>query len=80
MKTIDYTCRGVDLSLIRNRNEGRVIARLGQVLGASLLAELDPLDIQDIYALSRPAGPAPGGACSSTRSGNVSSSCPAPCT
>lgn len=44
--------RGVNLDKIRNRNEVRVAKMLETVLDESLSQELDPLDIEDIYALA----------------------------
>lgn len=45
--------RGVDLSKIRNRNEKRVIDLIPQILDDYYDDYIfDPLDIEDIYALS----------------------------
>jgi hypothetical protein len=44
---------GVDLSGIRNRNEARVAAQMAEVLQDDYQDYiLDPLDIEDIYALA----------------------------
>ncbi len=43
---------GVDLTKIRNKNEARVARVLAKVLGQENEYVPDPLDIQDIYALT----------------------------
>lgn len=44
--------KGVNLSAIRNKNETRVARLFEKVLLEDGLDELDPLDIQDVYALT----------------------------
>ncbi|GFK94905.1 hypothetical protein NNJEOMEG_02753 [Fundidesulfovibrio magnetotacticus] len=51
MKEEKLAARGVDLSSIRNKNEGRVARILEEILGEEA-EPLDSLDIQDIYALA----------------------------
>ena len=44
--------KGVNLSAIRNKNETRVARLFEKVLKEEGQDELDPLDIQDVYALT----------------------------
>lgn len=44
--------QGVDVSAIRNKNESRVARLFEKVMREDGVGELDPLDVQDIYALA----------------------------
>jgi hypothetical protein len=52
MKDDQMSVHGVDVTKIRNRNEGRVCRLLEKVLTEEQAYILDPLDVQDIYALA----------------------------
>ncbi|MFZ5428339.1 MAG: late competence development ComFB family protein [Thermodesulfobacteriota bacterium] len=52
MKEEDLVIRGVNLARIRNKNEVRVARLFEKVMADDGVAVMDPLDIQDAYALS----------------------------
>jgi Late competence development protein ComFB len=52
MKDEKLLVNGVDLSKIRNKNEVRVARILDRMLSAEEGLAVDPLDIQDVYALA----------------------------
>jgi len=52
MKEEDLVIRGVNLARIRNKNEVRVARLFEKVMADDGVAAMDPLDIQDAYALS----------------------------
>jgi hypothetical protein len=52
-----YRLGDVDFSHIRNRNEGRVVKELGNLLRQKNNALLSEKDVQDIYALALNALP-----------------------
>jgi len=52
MSKSDLTVCGVDVGKIRNKNEARVAKILEKVLSETPGTQMDPLDVQDIYALA----------------------------
>lgn len=53
MAEITYEIKGVDISKIKNRNERRLIKLIPEILDGYYSDYIfDPLDIEDIYALS----------------------------
>ncbi|WP_243438357.1 late competence development ComFB family protein [Fundidesulfovibrio soli] len=52
MSKPELTVCGVDVSKIRNKNEARVAKLLAKVLSETPGYQPDPLDVQDIYALT----------------------------
>lgn len=52
MKEEDLVIRGVNLTRIRNKNEVRVARLFEKVMDEDDFGQMDPLDIQDAYALS----------------------------